>query len=191
MRKRLSWLVAALMVSLAPTAAHAATPTWGGGGFGSGGVIDNEVLVLFEFDVDGDVLNLHRLAWWSGVEEEGQQDPESPDCHYSGNTADSDGLSYVDLGRSLVIRIEGAEASCGPIHAELEVIYRDSLLDTSPIADEGCDGDLRRGVLRHSDSAVASVYIQTDDLIIEAVGDTGSANYSFERSVCVDTQPAP
>lgn len=127
------------------------------------------------------------------MQEEGEEDPENPDCEYSGNTAESDGLSYIDLGRSLVIRIEGSKASCGTIYAELEVIYRDSQLDTSPIVDEACDGDLRRGVLRNSESAIASVYIETaaDGLIIEAAGNPESAHYSLEQFVCIDTHSAP
>jgi hypothetical protein len=192
LRKRIIWFVVVLTVAFAPTAAYAATPIFGTGGSGGGGVIDadNEVLALFQFGIDGDGLQLD-LAWWFGVQSEEEADAENPDCMYSGDTSEP-GLSYIDLGRSLVIRVEGAETSCGTtVFAELEVIYRDSALDTSPIVDQECEGDLRRGVLRSSESAIASVYIETveDGLIIEGGGDTGSAAYSLEQFVCVDTAP--
>lgn len=192
MRRKSFWSVVALIVGLAPAAAYAAAPGFGSGGGGSGGVIDNQVLALFEFGVDGGVLNLERLAWWAPVDSEEEADDSNLICIYSGNTAESQGLSYVDLGRSLVIRVEAAKASCGTISAEIEVFYRDNALDTSPIIDQECDGNIRRGVLRSSDSAVASVHIETDaGPVIDAVGEVGSAAYSIEQFVCVDTSPAP
>lgn len=179
------------MTETCSTASDTATPTRITAGGGSGGALDGGVLALFEFGFGGDELHLDRLAWWSGVQEEGQEDQEDPDCLYSGSTSDGEGLSWTDSGGSVVIRLDGVTASCGTVDAELEVIYRNSDFEASAIVDGACDGGgLRRGVLRLGSpgAATASVYIETaaDGPILEA---TGGADYSIEQYVCVVPGP--
>jgi len=179
------------MTEVCSTASDAATPTRVTGGAGSGGALDNEVLALFEFGFNGDELDLVRLAWWSGVQEEGQQDEDNPDCIYSGTSTEDEGLSWIDSGGSVVIRLDGVTASCGTVNAELEVIYRNSPFEMSAIVDDACDGGgMRRGVRRLGSpgAATAVVYIETDpgDPIIDA---TGGADYSIDRWICIDPVP--